>query len=163
MKQFIKNSAFVLLMLLVSPHPASANGDAGEQSAIRGLMQQWLTAYNSKDIDSLLSLYSDKIYFANNGNSVKKGIAAIRQNFAAQFKASPKTTIDFVEEIVTVGEALAHIAGKYRVNIPQADGNTAHAYGRVLLIFEKEKAQWKLVVDFDNTATDIAAADFTGN
>lgn len=160
MIKIIQNITATALLVVANSSLILANTEAAEQTAIRSLMQQWLTAYNAKDMDGLLSLYSDKIYFANNGNSVKQGLSAVRQHFAPQFTANTETTINFSEEIVTVGETLAHIGGKYRVNIPQADGDTAHAYGRVLLIFEQENGQWKLVVDFDNTASDISASDF---
>jgi len=143
---------------MVSATPANS-----EETAIRGKMQQWLAAYNSKDIDALLSLYSDKIYFANNSSSLKLGTEAIRRNFAPQFASSARTSIDFSEELITIGETLAHIGGKYRVNIPQDDGNILNAYGRVLLIFEKENDEWKLIVDIDNTGNDITAADFENN
>ncbi len=151
------------MMLLATAGSAFAMSASAEETAIRGQMQQWLTAYNSKDIDALLSLYSDKIYFANNGSNLKQGAEAIRRNFASQFIANTNTSIDFLEEYLTVGETLAHIAGKYRVNIPKGDGQILRAYGRVLLIFEKENGQWKLIVDFDNTASDISANDFKPN
>ncbi len=160
MIKFMQNIAGAALLVLANSSLILATTEAAEQTAVRSLMKQWLTAYNTKDINRLLSLYSDKIYFANNGNSVKQGPAAVRHHFAPQFHATPKTTIDFSEEVVTVGKTLAHIGGKYRVNIPQAGGETAYAYGRVLLIFEKENGQWKLIVDFDNTASDISASDF---
>lgn len=134
--------------------------DDTQENIIRGLMNSWLTAYNAKDIDALMSLYSDKIYYANNGSTLERDMQAIRQNYSSQFNSGSKATIDFSEELITVGENLAHIAGKYRINIPQTDGSKQHAYGRVLLIFEKQHAQWKLVVDFDNTGSDIATGQF---
>ncbi len=160
MIKIMQNITAAALLVVANSSLILADAEAAEQTAIRGLMQQWLRAYNAKDIDGLLSLYSDKIYFANNGNRIKQGPAAVRQHFSPQFTANTETTINFSEEIVAVSETLAHIGGKYRVNIPQADGDTAYAYGRVLLIFEKEDDQWKLIVDFDNTASDISAGDF---
>jgi uncharacterized protein (TIGR02246 family) len=137
-----------------------AKANTSEETIIRGIMRQWLVAYNSKDIDALMSLYSDTIYYANKGNSLIQSKEAIRRNYEPQFKAAPNVTIDFTEETVKAGTTLAHIAGKYRVNIPQADSKVTHAYGRVLLIFEKEDGHWKLIVDFDNTANDITAVNF---
>ncbi|WP_262694206.1 YybH family protein [Kordiimonas aquimaris] len=131
-----------------------------QEEVVRGLMSSWLAAYNTKDIDALMSLYSDKIYYANNGNNLVRDTQTIRQNYSHQFDSGSKTTIDFAEELITVGEKLAHIAGKYRVNIPQADGSKQNAYGRVLLIFEKQDEQWKLIVDFDNTGRDAALGPF---
>lgn len=154
--------AVVALMVLsgwLVAHAEDRNARAAKDE-IRGAMQHWLSAYNSKNIDALMSLYSDKIYYANNGNGLQRSVAAIRANYVQQFKNAPNVTIDFSEELVATGNDIAHIAGKYRVNIPATDGGVSHAFGRVLLIFERQDQQWKLVVDFDNTAPDIDGITF---
>lgn len=163
MKTFILRLATITFMLFASAASmhAHASGNVEAEDSIRGLMNSWLAAYNAKDIEALMSLYSEKIYYANNGNKLVRDTQTIRQNYTTQFKSGINTTIDFSEELITTGKTLAHIAGKYRVNIPQADGGQQHAYGRVLLIFEKQNTQWKLIVDFDNTGTDIATGSFT--
>lgn len=145
-----------LLVMGASVISAANDNDA----EIRALMQGWLNAFNSKDIDALISIYSDKIYYANNGNALARSVTDIRNNYAASFKAAPNVTIDFSEELVNTGEKLAHIAGKYRVNIPAEDGTIQHLYGRVLLIFEKQNHEWKMVVDFDNQGSDLSDATF---
>lgn len=156
MRQIIYILSLILLVSGVNVM-AKAN-DADDRT--RALMQNWLDAFNNKDIDALMSIYSNKIYYANNGNSLERSVQSIRENYAAGFKAAPEVTIDFSEELVSTGEKLAHIAGKYRVNIPAADGSTQHRYGRVLLIFEKQGDAWKMVVDFDNQGSDLSAATF---
>lgn len=148
---------WALVMLLVAPSTSAA---AVDEDAIRGRMQAWLEAFNSKDADALARLYSDKIYYANNGNTLALNTAAIIENYRAQFLASPDVTIDFAEELVAAGPRFGHIAGKYRVNIPQKDDTVAHAFGRVLLIFEKTDGEWLLVVDFDNQGSDLNAQTF---
>ncbi|MCK0070821.1 YybH family protein [Kordiimonas laminariae] len=133
---------------------------ADDKDIIRGKMQAWLDAYNTKDISALMALYGDRIYYANNGSDLVTSIEQIRANYGAQFKAGGGATVEFSEELVTVGEKLAHIAGKYRVNIPQGDGKAQSFYGRVLLIFEKQTDEWKLVVDFDNQGKNLSAENF---
>lgn len=161
MRSCMKPTMVALMLTLgwFTANAADRQTDVNQQE-IRAAMQHWLTAYNSKNIDALMSLYSDKIYYANNGSDLQRSVAAIRTNYAQQFKNAPNVTIDFSEELIAAGNDLAHIAGKYRVNIPQQDGKTSHAFGRVLLIFEQQDQQWKLVVDFDNVASDIDDATF---
>ena len=163
MKKLVRFTVLTFAIMQMCLAPVYANVDEGGEIAVRGMMHQWLAAYNSKDIDALMLLYSDNIYYANNGNSLTQSKEAIRRNYEPQFKAAPNVTIDFTEELIKASATLAHIAGKYRVNIPHADSTLTHAYGRVLLIFEKQDGQWKLIVDFDNTANDITAADFEKN
>ncbi len=155
MRKLVK--CWALVMLLAAPSTSAASVD---EDVIRGRMQTWLEAFNSKDADRLATLYSDKIYYANNGNKLALNVSAIIENYRAQFSASPEVTIDFAEELVAAGPRFGHIAGKYRVNIPQKDNTIAHAFGRVLLIFEKTDSKWLLVVDFDNQGSDLNTQSF---
>ena len=157
MKQLIRVFS---LILLVAGAEVMAKANDTNDNTVRALMQVWVDAFNTKDIEALMSIYSDEIYYANNGSPLERSIESIRENYAAGFKAAPNVTIDFREELVNTGETLAHIAGKYRVNIPAADGSTQHRYGRVLLIFEKQDGAWKMVVDFDNQGSDLSDATF---
>lgn len=155
MRSRIKSWAIALLLL--APAISAA---ASDEDAIRGKMQEWLNAFNSKDADRLAVLYSDTIYYANNGNKLALDSKAIIENYRTQFRAAPNVSIDFAEELVAAGPRFGHIAGKYRVNIPQEDGTVQQAFGRVLLIFEKIDAEWLLVVDFDNQGSDLNAQSF---
>ena len=133
---------------------------ASDDDAIRDRMQAWLSAFNAKDADQLAALYSDKVYYANNGNKLALNASDIIENYRAQFTVAPDVTIDFREELVAAGPRFGHIAGRYRVNIPQQDGSTQRAFGRVLLIFERTNNKWLLVVDFDNQGSDLNAQSF---
>jgi ketosteroid isomerase-like protein len=149
-----------------SAYPETKENHVHDQNTIRGLMDHWLKAYNRKDIDNLKRLYSDRIYYANNGNSLALDKDAITRNYAQQFVASPKTRIEFAEELVSVTQDMGYIAGKYKVIVPQENKEAAHFFGRVLLIFERSSNHekgvdgWELVVDFDNQGSDITIQDF---
>ena len=149
--------AVLLLALVAVP---SGFASASVEDAIRGKMQEWLDAFNTKDAERLAALYSDQIYYANNGNKLVRDTKSIIDNYRAQFVNTPNVTIDFSEELVAAGPRFAHISGKYRVNMPNQTGGVHHAYGRVLLIFEKLKGDWLLVVDFDNQGSDLSAQTF---
>lgn len=155
MRKVIK--AILLLALLAAP---TSFVGASEEDAIRGKMQAWLDAFNTKDAERLAALYSDQIYYANNGNKLVRDTKSIIDNYRTQFASAPKVTIDFSEELVAAGPRFAHISGKYRVNVPNETGGIQNAYGRVLLIFEKIESDWLLVVDFDNQGSDLSAQTF---
>jgi ketosteroid isomerase-like protein len=137
-----------------------------DETIIRSLMQAWLKAYNSKDIDALFRLYSPRIYYANNGNKLQTSVDAIKDNYQRQFIAAPDTRIEFLEELVSINGDIGYITGKYQVVVPQSDDETKYFYGRVLLIFERNANHsdgvdgWQLVVDFDNQGQDITKQDF---
>lgn len=139
----------------------SVSAQSSEEDALRGMMQSWLAAFNAKDAAALESLYADRIYYANNGNKLARSVSDIINGYRQQFAAAPNLTIDFSEELVSAGPRYGHIAGKYRVNVPTDDGVVSRAFGRVLLIFEKQNDDWKLVVDFDNQGSDLGPDNFT--
>ena len=148
-----------VLLLALFAVPTGFVG-ASEEDAIRRKMQEWLNAFNTKDAGRLTALYSDQIYYANNGNRLVRDTKTIIDNYRTQFASAPGVTIDFSEELVAAGPRFAHISGKYRVNVPSETGGIQHAYGRVLLIFEKLGDDWLLVVDFDNQGSDLSAQTF---
>jgi ketosteroid isomerase-like protein len=137
-----------------------------DKDIIRGLMDAWLKAYNSKNIDALMSLYSSQIYYANNGSNLTRRLEGIEENYKRQFKASPCTRIEFKEELVTVSGDTGYIAGKYQVAVPQSGAATNYFHGRVLLIFQRSTNHsdgidgWQLIVDFDNQGQDVSKQDF---
>ena len=129
---------------------------------IRTMMQKWLAAYNNRDIDDLISLYDPDIYYSNNGSDLQRDLGDLRRGYEERFKSPTKTKISFKEEIVNAEANIGYIAGKYQVSIVPAGGSETYAYGRVLLVFERqnEQSDWKLTVDFDNSSSDISPADF---
>ncbi len=137
-----------------------------DETIIRSLMQAWLKAYNSKDIDVLFKLYSPQIYYANNGSKLQTSVDAIKDNYQRQFIAGPDTRIDFQEELVSINGDIGYIAGKYQVMVPQKGDETKYFHGRVLLIFERDTNRsngidgWQLMVDFDNQGQGITTQDF---
>lgn len=152
---------FLKLWIVCATLFASSTGVlASDEDAVRDRMQAWLGAFNAKDADQLATLYSDKVYYANNGSKLALNARDIIENYRAQFTVAPDVTIDFKEELVAAGPRFGHIAGQYRVNIPQEDGSLQQAFGRVLLVFERINNKWLLVVDFDNQGSDLNAQSF---
>ncbi|UTW54088.1 nuclear transport factor 2 family protein [Kordiimonas sp. SCSIO 12610] len=164
---------FAMISLSITKHVHAEEGAETVQTSsvnntdtIRNLMNAWLTAYNSKDIDALMRLYSDKIYYANNGSNLQRNKSSIGENYQQQFSAAPNTRIDFKEELVSVNSGVGYIAGKYKVIIPADDAATRYFFGRVLLIFEQNPNHsvgmdgWELVVDFDNQGADVSLDKF---
>ncbi len=149
--------ALLTIAALFSPVGAVQTGD---EDAIRAKMQTWVTAFNNKDADAMRSVYSDNIYYANNGSSLARNLDSIIATYRTQFAVAPLVTIDFSEELLDTGSRFGHIAGKYRITVPNADGEAKQFFGRVLLIFEKQDGDWKMVVDFDNQGSDLSDATF---
>ena len=149
--------ALIFLAALLSPASAAQIDD---EDAIRAKMQIWITAFNNKDADGMKPVYSDNIYYANNGSPLARNLDSIIATYRTQFAVAPLVTIDFSEELVATGPRFGHIAGKYRITVPNAEGQTKQFFGRVLLIFEKQDGDWKMVVDFDNQGSDLSATAF---
>ena len=159
---------FLLGVLVVFPgflgvgyaHPISpavqCEAASNDPDQIRDMMARWLDAYNNRRVEDLLALYSDDIYYANNGSELISGLDAVSSHWKQQLSADTGVQIEFREELVRVRGLSGYIAGKYKVFNPDKQREKPLGFGRVLLIFERAdcRSDWKLVVDFDNTGAD---------
>ncbi len=122
---------------------------------IRNALNEWLTAFNSNDLASVIDLYDPEIVFANQSNPVAIGISAVKEGLIKSFVVRPK--LSFKEEQIIAANGLGYAAGQYKMTgtHPQ-DGSTITGAGRVVAIFRKNRdGAWKLVFDMDNAPPDV--------
>lgn len=129
------------------------NKDLTEE--IRNALNQWLAAFNSNDVASVIDLYDPEIVFANQSNPLAMGIPAVQEGLTKSFAVKPK--LSFKEEQIIAVNGLGYAAGQYKMTgtHPQ-DGSLIKGAGRVVAIFRKNsEGVWKLVFDMDNCPPDI--------
>ncbi len=122
---------------------------------IRTALNQWLTAFNSNNIDTVIDLYDPEIVFANQSNPIAIGIPAVKEGLIKSFAVKPK--LSFTEEQLIAVDGLGYAAGQYKMTgTHPGDGSTITGKGRVVAIFRKNEAgNWKLVFDMDNCPPDV--------
>ncbi len=136
--------------------------DENEISKVRHNLQQWLTAFNGKDIETLFSLYDAQSVYANAGAPLMRGVEQIRPWYEQAF-SNISGTLLYREEAAVQDGNLALLLGAYYFQPPE--GTTAppdaHLTGRVALVYRRnESGDWKLLFDMDNSPPDVTPATF---
>ncbi len=122
---------------------------------IRIALNQWLEAFNSNNIESVIALYDPEIVFANQSNPIAIGIPAVKEGLIKSFAVKPK--LSFKEEQIIATDGLGYATGQYKMTgIHPQDGSSIKGTGRVVAIFRKDSTgKWKLVFDMDNCPPDV--------
>jgi uncharacterized protein (TIGR02246 family) len=102
-------SLLVLAMLVLTPILAFAEpaDDAG------AIVDRWVTAFNSNDVDALVSLYApNAILFGSTDLTLKEGSKAIRGYFARLAKSGDRVTIND-RKIIALNDNVSYVTGLY--------------------------------------------------
>ena len=104
-------SILVLAMLVLALMPILAT--AGPADDAGSVVDRWVTAFNSNDVDALVSLYApDAILLGSTGLTRKEGSEAIRGYFARLAKSGDKVVIGD-RKIVVLDDNVAYATGFY--------------------------------------------------
>ena len=89
---------------------SSAAGPADDASVV---VERWVTAFNSNDVDALVSLYApNAILVGSTGLVLKEGREAIRGYFARLAKSGDKVVIGD-RKIIVLDDNVAYATGFY--------------------------------------------------
>jgi ketosteroid isomerase-like protein len=90
----------------------------------RAFVQEWIEAWNSHDLERILSHYDDGVRLVSpvalsllkNGDGVVQGKAALREYFRRGLEAFPALHFDLIEVLWGVETIVLHYANKVRGN-----------------------------------------------
>jgi uncharacterized protein (TIGR02246 family) len=116
-----------------------------DEAEIRTLIQRWVTAVHSGDIDGVLAEHADDIVMFDvppPSNGVR-GIAAYRATWPPFFKWQAQgAAFDLVELQVTVGPDVAFAHALLRCGTPEELGKDPDNRLRLTLGLRKESGRW---------------------
>ena len=102
-------SVLFLAVLTLMPLPCAA-GPADDASVV---VERWVTAFNSNDVDALVSLYApNAILVGSTGLVLKEGREAIRGYFARLAKSGDKVVFGD-RKIIVLDDNVAYATGFY--------------------------------------------------
>jgi len=146
-------TGLVAMAAMAAPVAAS---EAQDRAAIERATQDWIAAYEARDLDRLMTLYEPDATVALNGEPAMRGVPAVRAYFARAF-ASPVGKFELNIEDIRIHGGVAHLVSLFRLTIPVADKPPVVAVGRSLLIYKRAGAGWRILADIDNQTPDAAA------
>ena len=105
---------------------------------IRNTLDNWISAFNSHDLDALMQVYDPEINYVSHTAPRKTSIPDIKAGFKSNFSIKPHIT--FKEEQVIASEQLGFASGIFQISGTNPQNNSKfEEAGRVVVIFQKVK------------------------
>jgi uncharacterized protein (TIGR02246 family) len=140
------------VLILVAVAMAQANGKDAE-NRIRALDSEWSQAAQSKDVDKMVSYYSDDASAFPFNAPIATGKEQIRQLWSA-LMAKPGFSLSFAPNKIDVAKSndLAYEAGTFELKLNDAQNNPTTTNGKYVVCWKKSpKGEWKVQFDIFNT------------
>lgn len=129
---------------------ACAPPAADESDEIRARSAAWVEAFNARDRDALVALYTDDARVLAANAPMEQGAEAVGATFQAMFDAGLTGTLESVE-VMAVGE-MGHHLGTYTLGV---EGEVADR-GKFIELWRKVDGEWRISADM--FSSDLPAA-----
>jgi ketosteroid isomerase-like protein len=110
---------------------------------IRAMVQNFVVAYNAKDIEKIATFYSANAALLPANRSTLRGIDAVKGYYETRVKDEGATDLAIEPMTVEGHGPLGFVAGTYSLNLKGPDGSLRHDRGKVLWIVHKYGAHWR--------------------
>lgn len=124
--------------------------------AARDLLEKWIHAINTYDLEAVMSLYApDALFFGTSSQSLLTKSDDIKKYFAQAFVNFRPLTASIGDYAVTqITNSTLAISGLDHWSITQS-GKTVAVDGRLTLVIKKEATLWK-IVNFHRSAMPVS-------
>ncbi len=160
---FVKHALIVLsALLLFSPWPTSAQSSkaAEARAALLKADIEWAEAAGTKDLERIVSFWTEDAVVYPPREAPVAGKAAIRKYVGESLKV-PGFAISWKpgEAVVSASGDLGYTTGTNSFTFPNAQGQLTTSHGRYVTVWRKEPGgRWRCVIDFWNEAPPPAEA-----
>lgn len=134
-----------VLVVLVAGCSAPAGKEFGkpDQDAIRKLVQDFVAAYNAKDLQKVGTFFAPNAVLMPPNRSTLRGIDLVKTYYDERFKAGA-TNLQIEPQDLTGHGPMAYTTASYSFDIvPPGGGATLHDRGKVLWIVHEYGGQWR--------------------
>jgi uncharacterized protein (TIGR02246 family) len=149
----LKLAMAVLILVPVAMAQANAKKSSDAENRIRALDSEWSQAAQSKDVDKMVSYYSDDASAFPFNAPIATGKEQIRQLWSA-LMAKPGFSLSFAPTKIDVAKSndLAYEAGTFELKMNDAQNNPTTTNGKYVVCWKKPaKGDWKVQFDIFNT------------
>ena len=117
------------------------------ETAVRKVIQDWVFACNSKQLDDLVSIYAPDALVLRPNHPAVRGTAAIREFFFAALDSGVgDVEIDPIR-LDVIGD-FAYEAGRFKMLVPLAVGKRREERGKYLALLSRQtNGEWRVVSD----------------
>ena len=164
MKRFTKAELLLTacIALIASALVAPARGaetKSSDEQTLRDLDAKWSAAAGAKDVDKVVSYYSENAMVMPANAPIASTHDAIRKVWLDLFTnagaaVSWKAT---KVEVATSGD-MAYLTGTYQLTVNDPSGKPTTDHGKYAVVWQKKAGVWKAVVDIWNSDLPAAVA-----
>jgi uncharacterized protein (TIGR02246 family) len=129
----------LLIVALVSLMPAIVF--AGPAEDVGSVINQWATAFNSNDVDSLVDLYApDAILVGTAGSSLFEGKDAVHSYFARLANSGDTVSVD-TSKVIVLHDDVAYVTGFYTFS-GLRHGELGKTRAQFTMVMVKRESKW---------------------
>ncbi|MGA7522967.1 MAG: nuclear transport factor 2 family protein [Acidobacteriaceae bacterium] len=146
MRRHCRRAVF-LVALLASPTLFAQSTDHSPEHQIRQVLAAQVAAWNRGDIPAFMNGYANSPRTTFVGTSIEQGYASILARYLRKYPTSDAMGhLEFDGlEVRMLGASHAVVTGYFHLRRTAAAGGNAS--GVFSLVFEKERAGWKIILD----------------
>lgn len=140
------------MVLCAAPARSQPVGAAAERDALLATDNEWAQVAATRDVERIVSYWTDDAVIYSPGEAPVEGKAAIRQ-FVGESLKMPGFAITWTPLKAEVSGQLGYTTGTNAFTIPKPEGGTTTVAGRYVTIWRKSAdGKWRCVVDSWNAA-----------
>ncbi len=129
--------------LLACSAPTARQFGRADQDAIRKLVQDFVVAYNAKDLQKIGTLFAGNGVIMPANRSTLRGVDLVKTYFDERFK-SGASNLEVVPQDVSGNGPLAYVTATFSLELNPPDGSpSSRDRGKVLWIVHEFNGQWK--------------------
>ncbi len=130
-------------------------GTEEDYVALGNLVETWMGAFGSSDIETLMSYYDDDTRMMPEGSSYFRSPDEIRTFFNENFGAVELEIVNDLAEIEVNG-TWAYLIGLFAAKVTPKNGGASEVISRRYLILLRKDSDgaWRVLRDIDNSTTD---------
>ena len=129
----------LLIVALLSLTPAIAF--AGPAEDVGSVINQWATAFNANDVDSLVDLYApDAILVGTAGSSLFEGRDAVHNYFAKLANSGDTVSVD-TSKVIVLHDEVAYVTGFYTFSGVR-HGELGKTQAQFTMVVVKRGSKW---------------------
>jgi len=149
---------FALMLMACAPQTQPVIEEAvsteADVAAIRALVEQWIAAIETGDVDGVLALYTDDAVRLPPDGPAYSGKEAFEEDSSGafeQFSFEVVWPVEGTEEIVVAGGWAYHLSEYAMLVTPKEGGETMEENGKIIEICQQQPdGSWKLAREIWN-------------
>ena len=145
MRYYLKFMIFIFLSLLFSANALAVSSE-NEAKGIDEFMQQFVYAYENRDLNTLMDFYASNAVIIGTGNDeIIKGKNEIREGFKKEFLQSSNATVEINRIALDVTSKYAFISYILNVNVVIPNQQPFQSKLRFSAVLVKHNQRWAIL------------------